>query len=336
MATKSDRFRTISAVALAFLFFASCTAFPVRTSRPKGVYHRVQKGETLWHIARLYRVNLQELAEINNIGDPAKIEVDSVVFIPDPQVVHDGVSTTLEDSDTGEREGKQDKTSGEKIPPPAAERRPPPVRAAPQTAPEVAEEHIREERTAPPVSTRPAPPARADAGSAPVRERPAPSATAIREEPLSGREAAARQDTVRGKAPSPERDQSSLQFDRKRFSWPVDGKVASRFGIQPNGMFNNGIKIIAPQGAPVLSAASGTIIYSSALPGYGETIIVRHADHYATVYTHLGGRLAKIDEQVKKGDRIAYVGAPGKTGEAFMMFEIRYRNKARNPLFFLP
>jgi hypothetical protein len=30
------------------------------------------------------------------------------------------------------------------------------------------------------------------------------------------------------------------------------------------------------------------------------------------------------------------MGAPGKAGDAFMMFEVRYRNKARNPLFFLP
>jgi len=112
--------------------------------------------------------------------------------------------------------------------------------------------------------------------------------------------------------------------------------VASRFGIQSNGMFSNGIKIVAPQGTAVKSAAAGTVIYSSVLRGYGETIIVRHEDHYATVYTELGSRLVKLDEQVKRGDQIAVMGAPGKSGDAFMMFEVRYRNKARNPLFFLP
>ena len=51
-------------------------------AKAKGVYHRVKRGETLWRIAKTYGVNLQSLAEINNIDDPAKIKVDQKIFIP--------------------------------------------------------------------------------------------------------------------------------------------------------------------------------------------------------------------------------------------------------------
>ena len=58
------------------------------SERMRGVYHRVKPGETLWRISKAYNVDLQELAEINNITDASRISVGSVVFIPDvPQVI---------------------------------------------------------------------------------------------------------------------------------------------------------------------------------------------------------------------------------------------------------
>src|SRR5574337_160453 len=48
----------------------------------RGVYHTVGKGETLWRISKTYGVDLQEVAEINNIKDPTEIEAGSRVFIP--------------------------------------------------------------------------------------------------------------------------------------------------------------------------------------------------------------------------------------------------------------
>ena len=40
--------------------------------------------------------------------------------------------------------------------------------------------------------------------------------------------------------------------------------------------------------------------------------------------------------RVKKGDRIAFLGKAADRGEPYLYFEIRHKNKARNPLFFLP
>ncbi|MDP2269068.1 MAG: M23 family metallopeptidase [Deltaproteobacteria bacterium] len=101
-------------------------------------------------------------------------------------------------------------------------------------------------------------------------------------------------------------------------------------------MFFNGIKIAAAAGAPVVAAADGAVIFSAPLKDYGETVILKHDNDYATVYTQLGERLVKRDERLKKGDKIATLGRSAMKGEALLNFEIRYKNTARNPLFFLP
>lgn len=47
-----------------------------------GVYHTVGKGETLWRIAYTYGVDIQDIAEINNIKEPTLIKIGQKIFIP--------------------------------------------------------------------------------------------------------------------------------------------------------------------------------------------------------------------------------------------------------------
>jgi len=52
-------------------------AKPIR----QGIYHKVQKGETLWRIAQTYGVSVSDIARNNNIPKAAKIERGQLVFI---------------------------------------------------------------------------------------------------------------------------------------------------------------------------------------------------------------------------------------------------------------
>ncbi len=122
---------------------------------------------------------------------------------------------------------------------------------------------------------------------------------------------------------------------RKKLLWPVKGKVLTRFGPQPNGMYSNGIRIAAREGTAVLSAEEGTVIFSAPLKDYGETVILRHDDAYATVYTNLGNRQVNADDRVRAGSRIGSVGRDHRTGSGALHFEVRVKNKACNPLLFL-
>ena len=121
-----------------------------------------------------------------------------------------------------------------------------------------------------------------------------------------------------------------------RFAWPVaGGSVSSRFGSR-DGSFHDGIDISAPVGTPVNAAHGGVVIYSDVLRGYGNVIIVRHTDGYATVYAHNHRNLVRADDRVLSGQVIAYVGVSGRTSGPNLHFEVRHNNVARDPLRFLP
>lgn len=281
----------------------------IKTFQAKGIYHRVKSGETIYLIARAYNVEVQELAEANNIEDPNRIEADSVIFVPDARQVIDDIMASM----------KKSEQLPLKPPVQAAVIQPraetlsviSTIRIKPGKVVERLPEALREEKK--------------DAAG-PEKETPVRLAGQVSEpadKPAVAHDPA---------APPP-----AIQFDRKRFIWPVKGRVVSRFGIQPNGMYHNGITIAAGEGMPVVAAAGGTVIFSGAMKDYGETVIVKHEDQYATVYTHLGQRVAKIENRVKQADLIGRLGKNGgKGGEPHLSFEVRYQNKARNPVFFLP
>ena len=49
---------------------------------PSGIYHTVQPGQTLYRIARTYKVEEGRLARINNIKDPKQLKANQRIFVP--------------------------------------------------------------------------------------------------------------------------------------------------------------------------------------------------------------------------------------------------------------
>lgn len=290
----------------------ACTAHLDRTETSRGVYHRVQRGETLSVIARTYHVSVQDLAEYNNITRPDIIAEGSALFIPGATQIHDIDLLEIQEPSPSVPE-----------PVAAVPAAPPPPRKAPRT------QTVPDARL--PSSGAAKPPAAEGSGKAlpgkdhggvVVQTRPSP--------PRDAGPPAARP------LPSPETPSEDIRFERQRFIWPIKGPVRTRFGIQPNGLSANGIEIDAPENTPVLAAAAGTVIFSDTLREYGETVILKHPDDFKTVYIQLKSRRVQRDQRVRRGEIIALTGKPEKRREPYWNFEIRYRNKARNPMFFLP
>ncbi len=378
-------------VLLGTLLLLSCSVQIVDRSslksseRMRGVYHRVKPGETLWRISKAYNVDLQELAEINNITDSARIGAGSVVFIPDAHEVIDlppakppaetkpamarpaeKPAAVVADTGSGRDAGTAAAASTgvgavgvrSKVKEESITDRTPASRPPERTPPRPAE---KPEATASSVSrtqaaAKPPAPAPAEKGTPRPVEKPDPAASSAAR-PLAAAKPPAPTPPARTpdaalkdravvtppppKKPEPvaraEEPQGQIRVDKGRFLWPAKGPVITRFGIQPSGMKYNGIKIAARENAPVQAAAAGTVIYASYVKGYGETVIVKHDESYTTVYAYLKNTVAKRDEKIRKGEKIASVGPsqePG--GEPYLYFEIREKNKARNPLFFLP
>jgi len=69
-------------------FLTGCVSVPY-TEQPSpvitgasGVYHSVEKGQTLWRISKMYAIDLEELAQANHITNTASVEVGQKIFIP--------------------------------------------------------------------------------------------------------------------------------------------------------------------------------------------------------------------------------------------------------------
>lgn len=122
----------------------------------------------------------------------------------------------------------------------------------------------------------------------------------------------------------------------RQFLWPVaQGVVSSGFGIR-NGAMHDGVDIAAPTGTPVYAADAGLVIFSGTLHGYGNTVIIRHDDGYATVYGHNDRNLVSEGARVARGQQVGRIGRSGRTTGANLHFEVRRDNVAKDPLAYLP
>jgi murein DD-endopeptidase MepM/ murein hydrolase activator NlpD len=120
------------------------------------------------------------------------------------------------------------------------------------------------------------------------------------------------------------------------FMWPVaHGVVSSGFGIR-HGTMHDGVDIDGPVGTPVRAAASGVVIFTGWLHGYGRVVIVRHNPYYVTIYGHDHVNYVHKGEHVRRGQIIGELGRSGRVTGPNLHFEIRRDNIARNPLAYLP
>jgi len=122
---------------------------------------------------------------------------------------------------------------------------------------------------------------------------------------------------------------------REGFVWPVTGKITSRFG--PRGRtFHDGIDIAAAKGTPILAVQRGEVMYSDRLRGYGNLVIIQHPRRFVSVYAHNRKNLVRKGQRVARGDVIGEVGSTGRVSGAHLHLEIRKRNVAQDPLYYLP
>lgn len=233
-------------LAVCLALFACRTASPVPDDLPDGpvrgpgVLHPVEKGQTLWRIARAYDVKPQLLAEVNDLLDPTQVKVGQALWIP-------GAKKRLA------------------VPP----------------APSLV-------------------------------DKAGPDPSAGDDEPGS-----------------------KLDVARTRFIWPVKGVLYSRFGVR-EGAQHDGIDISAPQGTVVVAADSGVVLFAGSQRGYGNIILLKHADGLLTIYAHNHENTVRQGDRVKSGQRIGVVGQTGRASGPHLHFEVRKNRLPRNPLFFLP
>ena len=138
------------------------------------------------------------------------------------------------------------------------------------------------------------------------------------------------------------------------FAWPgVQGPITQTFGCTdfggepppPSGFscrpagtchasygcFHTGIDIAAPYGSEV-DATDGGIVYTYAgNSGYGNHVIIVHANGYSSLYGHLASFSVVSGTSVIKGQKIGNEGSTGFSTGAHLHFEIRLNNAVEDP-----
>jgi septal ring factor EnvC (AmiA/AmiB activator) len=121
---------------------------------------------------------------------------------------------------------------------------------------------------------------------------------------------------------------------KKKLKLPVIGKVIYKFGKKrpTTGTRWKGIFIKAKEGNDVFAVATGQIVFSDWLPGYGNIIIINHGKGYMSLYGNNQSLLKQSNEIVKGGEVIAIVGNSGGNKSNGVYYELRKNSKPFNPL----
>lgn len=124
---------------------------------------------------------------------------------------------------------------------------------------------------------------------------------------------------------APLSDAQISDLSRGRFQWPLRGEVISDFGPKATGQRNDGVNIRANAGEAVRAAASGDVVYAGdQVPGFGNLVLVKHADGWVTAYGHLARVDVKMQDRVSQGQQLGQAGSSGGASEPQLHFEVRY------------
>ena len=279
-------------------------AVPPKPAPPKPVEkpvptHTVKRGETLVGIALQYGLDYRELAAWNSIANPNMISVGQVLVLAAP--------------------------AGAAAPPPPATVATPLAAAGPvvEARPLSNTDRIKVEPRAQrlPYSDKALAQLSAGGTAEPAAPATAPAPAAQASTPPAATPA----------PPEPERPATGTQGEAVDWIWPAKGKVIAGFTEATKG-----IDIAGKKGAPVVAAAAGRVVYSGqGLRGYGKLVIIKHNETWLSAYAHNDNIVVKEQQDVKRGQKIAEMGATD-ADQVKLHFEVRRQGKPVDPARILP
>ncbi len=113
----------------------------------------------------------------------------------------------------------------------------------------------------------------------------------------------------------------SSGFSRARFH-PILGKYTPHLGVD----------YAAPTGTPVQAASTGLVVSAGWMGGYGNTVKLRHANGFETLYGHLSRLDVRAGQRVAQGQRIGAVGSTGLSTGPHLDYRMLRDGAFVNPL----
>jgi murein DD-endopeptidase MepM/ murein hydrolase activator NlpD len=128
------------------------------------------------------------------------------------------------------------------------------------------------------------------------------------------------------------------------FRFPLRSyRLTSSFGMRQNPVTGNmrlhqGIDLAAPAGTEVYAVADGVVTETGYDAIYGNYIIIKHNNNWASLYGHLQRIGTTLRTNVRSGTIIGWVGSTGQSTGPHLHFELRQNGRAQDPnkLLFTP
>ena len=98
--------------------------------------------------------------------------------------------------------------------------------------------------------------------------------------------------------------------------------------------FHAGIDLAAPVGSPVHAPAEGVVVFAGRYPlkmsvawwRYGNLVVLRHGEHFITLFGHCDEIKVRRGQKVRQGDVLATVGNTGLSTNPHLHYEVRRRD----------
>ena len=122
--------------------------------------------------------------------------------------------------------------------------------------------------------------------------------------------------------------------------YPVNGTVTSEFGYRTHPIYgtqglHSGKDIAADEGTNIYCALDGTVLETGVGEKSGNYIKVEHEGGVITLYAHCKEILVSEGIRVRKGEKIALVGATGLVTGPHLHFEVIINSEKCDPDFLL-
>lgn len=326
--------KRVGAVSLLAVSLAACTVghtpapvLPSKDTIVAGETAVVEKNQNIYAFARAHNASMREIIVLNNMQPPFIIKPGQTLILPagaGGTVVPAG---DIKGQAPAPSSAPQGAIEAVELPPPAAvsAQSPPPGQPADQ----------KHDNT---IAAAPVAAAAVEALNAPSAPPP-PVATTVKAPPQQQAMATGNPEPLTPPAPVPPPPvlpetaaKPAVAPASVSMIWPLQGPILSSFGDKGAGLTNDGINIGAPKGAPVVAAASGTVVYvGNEMKGFGNLVLIRHENGWITAYAHLGRTLVSKDSVVAQGDMIGTVGKTGNVPSPQLHFETRHDGKPVDP-----
>lgn len=125
------------------------------------------------------------------------------------------------------------------------------------------------------------------------------------------------------------------------FIQPSEGWTSSNFGderqyaVGGNISYHTGHDFATPQGTPIYATNTGVVVVAEQLPLKGGTVAIDHGAGLVSLYLHQSEIVAKVGDEVQRGDLIGLVGTTGLSTGPHLHWEMRVHSVESAPSYYV-